>query len=89
MKKLSKRLLAVVLSVAVLASLGLFVAAAQGNEPTIIFDAATKTFSFQNTSLTDGRYPDLFSKMKNLMPGDRVSQEIKVKVKTPAPTPSS
>ena len=81
MKKLSKRLMAVVLCVAVLASCGLLFVAAQGNEPTIIFDAATKTFSFQNAPLTDGRYPDLFSNMKNLMPGDRVSQEIKVKVK--------
>lgn len=88
MKKLSKRLLAVVLCVAVLAGIAVFAATALGQEATIVFDAATKTFTINNIPITvnengeqNEKYPDLFPEMKNIMPGDRVSQTIKIIVK--------
>ena len=58
--------------------------------PTVVFDAAAKTFSFQNCQEytygdEDGdgvaeSYPDLFPNMKNTMPGDSFTQTIRVKV---------
>ena len=58
--------------------------------PTVVFDAAAKTFSFQNCQEYtygdengDGvaeSYPDLFPNIKNAMPGDSFTQTIRVKV---------
>ena len=94
MKKITKRLMAVVLCVAVLAGVAAFVASASGKEATIVFDASTKQFTINNIPITisekgvqnEGetgtrKYPDLFPEMKNLMPGDRIEQTIKVQVK--------
>lgn len=88
MKKMSKRLLAVVLCVVMLLGVAVYTVAAQGREATIVFDAATGTFTINNVAITygedgkqQGTYPDLFPEMKGLMPGDSVQQTIKVKVK--------
>ena len=48
MKKITKRLMAVVLCVAVLAGVAAFVASASGKEATIVFDASTKQFTLNN-----------------------------------------
>ena len=52
MKKITKRLMAVVLCVAVLAGVAAFVASASGKEATIVFDASTKQFTINNIPIT-------------------------------------
>ena len=94
MKKKRVFLLAAVL-VCVAALAAAAVTWASGTDPTVVFDAAAKSFSFQNCSEYtygdengDGfveSYPDLFRDMKNAMPGDRFTQKIRVKVVNAGP----
>jgi hypothetical protein len=83
MKRISKRLAAVVLCAAMLLSVTVFAATTlQGDKPAIVFDAKTQTFTINGMKVTSAEpYPDLFPDMKNLMPGDSVTQEIRVQVK--------
>ena len=47
--------------------------------PTVNFDYSKRQFTFSNVSPYDGtNYPDLFTDLKNLMPGDSRTQNIKV-----------
>lgn len=88
MKKKRIALIAALVCVLVLGTAA--VVWATGTEPTVVFDASAKTFTFQNcTAYTYGdedgdgvaeQYPDLFPNIKNAMPGDRFSQTIRVKV---------
>ena len=94
MKKLTKRLLAVVLCVAVLAGITVLAADIVDDlkTPTITFDASTKKFTIKHVDMTEelvevdstgaqvNKYPILFQ-MENLMPGDNETQTIKVRVK--------
>ena len=81
-------LIALLVCIAALATAA--VSWASGTEPTVVFDAAAKTFSFRNCQAytygdEDGdgfveSYPDLFRDLKDVMPGDRFTQKIRVKV---------
>ena len=78
MKK-TKRIVALLLA-AVLAvgCLGFAAYAADGADlPTVVFDAQTKEFRFENCGPTG---TDLFRDFKNAMPGDNLVQHIRVKV---------
>ena len=92
---MKKKVLAIVLAAALLGGLMGFVATAQENTPTVIFDASTNKFTIQNTEEFPGgviitkneetgvqnAYPDLFPNLKDMMPGDVAkSQPINVKV---------
>ena len=78
MKK-TKRIVALLLA-AVLAvgCLGFAAYAADGADlPTVVFDAQTKEFRFENCGPNG---TDLFRDFKNAMPGDNLVQHIRVKV---------
>ena len=78
MKK-TKRIVALLLA-AVLAvgCLGFAAYAADGDDlPTVVFDAQTKEFRFENCGENG---TDLFRDFKNAMPGDNLVQHIRVKV---------
>ncbi len=84
MKKSKLRALtAIVLTVALVVGLAAAAALANDGVPTVTYDHSQKKFVFTNAApFADGdghQYPDLFGdKLKNLMPGDAVSQNIKV-----------
>ena len=80
MKKL-EGVLAIVLAATLVCGIGVFAAETLDRSPTVTFDASTQKFEFANCDkYVDDIYPDLFSDMKNVMPGDTVSQTIKIKV---------
>lgn len=79
-------ILAAILCVLVLGIVGV-TWAAEGDMPTVVFDAAAKEFRFLNCSpYTDASgtraYPNLFKSdaFRGLMPGDSAEQQIKVRV---------
>ena len=81
MKKRLFRLLAVVLAVLLLAG-STFVVFAAASDPAVIYNGWKHEIEFQNVlPFGSNQEPDLFSNMKNLMPGDSVTQEIKIGAK--------
>lgn len=75
MSKKLKRVLGVFLAIAVLAGLAVFAS----SEPDVFYNGTTEQIEFGN-ALPFGRNtaPDLFVNLKNLMPGDSVTEEIQV-----------
>jgi hypothetical protein len=85
MKKTKLRaLLAVGLAAALMVGLVAVTALADDGVPTVTYDHSVKQFQFTNVAAYSDehghQYPNLFRDLKNLMPGDAVSQAIKVKV---------
>ena len=88
MKKLRK-FLTVLLTFSLVFSLFNFTVAAAGSDPTVVFNASSNTFRFENVDVyehTDSgahEHPenvDLFKNMKGLMPGDVITEHIRLKV---------
>jgi LPXTG-motif cell wall-anchored protein len=77
-----KRVLSVLLTGVLLLSLANLTALAADDDPTVIYNAATEEFSFRNVDIDENGGPDLFRDMKNLMPGDQLTQHIKVMVES-------
>ena len=87
---MKKKLIVLAVLVCVIALGAAAVTWASNDVPTVIFDAATKTFTFQNCEKYtygdedhdghDEQYADLFPNLKNLMPGDSAAQSVRVKV---------
>ena len=79
-----KRILAIVLIFALIIGTMIVTVMADDELPTVTYDHAKGKFLFSNVSPfedDDGhQYPDLFPNMKNLMPGDTVTQKIKARV---------
>ena len=74
-----KILTALVLAAAIIAGIFAINAFADDGVPTVTFDYGQKQFVFKNVSPYDGSsYPDLFTDLKNLMPGVTKTQKIKV-----------
>ena len=74
-----KILTALVLAAAIIAGIFAVNAFADDGVPTVTFDYGQKQFIFKNVSPYDGSsYPDLFTDLKGLMPGDTKTQKIKV-----------
>lgn len=74
-----KILTALVLAAAIIAGIFAINAFADDGVPTVTFDYGQKQFVFKNVLPYDGTaYPDLFKNLKGLMPGDSVTQKIKV-----------
>ena len=85
MKKTKLRaLLSMGLAAALMVGLVAVTALADDGVPTVTYDHSVKQFQFTNVAAYSDehghQYPDLFRDLKNLMPGDAVSQAIKVKV---------
>lgn len=92
MKKIKMRTLVAVCLVLALAAGTLTVfslATTEGKLPTVIYDHKNKGFYFNNVEPADNEkypnaygnnYPNLFTSLEALMPGDKVEQEIKVGV---------
>ena len=83
MKRIKLRtLVAVCLAIALLGGALTVFSLAQGNVSTVTYDHKAKQFTFDKTPYTVGndsrRYPDLFTDLKELMPGDTVTQDITV-----------
>lgn len=79
MKTKFKILTALVLVAAVVAGIFAVNAFADTGVPTVEFDYSQKQFVFSNVEPYEGsQYPDLFKDLKNLMPGDTKTQQIKV-----------
>lgn len=82
-----KKILAIVLVAALACGVAVYAGvtmADAANTPTVTFDDAKRAFAVENAGVTtaDGKiYYDLFSDMKNLMPGDQETQKVKVQVK--------
>ncbi len=83
MKKITLRaVVALCLCVALIGG-GLSVYSLANDAATVTYDHALRQFRFLNIPCQDGhehRYPDLFPNMKDLMPGDSVTQSITVDV---------
>ena len=86
LKKIAFTVISVVLVIAL--SSGLLYALGSDSDPTVIFDASSKTFSFQNVKYgveqksegdEDDPYPDLFA-IRGAMPGDSYDWDVNVKV---------
>ena len=86
LKKIAFTVISVVLVIAL--SSGLLYALGSDTDPTVIFDASSKTFSFQNVKYgadqhdgptEDDPYPDLFA-IRGAMPGDSFSWDVNVRV---------
>lgn len=74
-----KILTALVLAAAIIAGIFAINAFADDGVPTVTFDYGQKQFVFKNVLPYDGTsFPDLFKNLKGLMPGDSVTQKIKV-----------
>ena len=83
MKRIKLRtLVAVCLAIALLGGALTVFSLARGNVSTVTYDHKAKQFTFDKTPYTVGndsrRYPDLFTDLKELMPGDTVTQDITV-----------
>ncbi|MBR2490693.1 MAG: S-layer homology domain-containing protein [Ruminiclostridium sp.] len=83
---MKKKLLAILVAAALLGGLlGVF-AGAQNDTPVVVFDASKGQFTIKGNLIqknADGvqtYYPDLFPDLKNMMPGDSATQDIKVRV---------
>ena len=87
MKRNIKRTLCVILAAALLGGV-LGMTALADDTADVIYDASANQFTIKDVKIakdeTTGNqvapYPDLFPNLKNMMPGDSVTQEIKVKV---------
>ena len=74
-----KILTSILLVAAVLVGIFAVNAFADTGVPTVNFDYSKRQFTFSNVSPYGGsEYPDLFTDLKNLMPGDSRTQKIKV-----------
>jgi len=79
MKKFTKRILALILVLAV--GIGGVMAVAAATDPAAMYDGSKHAVVFENfLSMKDDK-PDLFTNMKDLMPGDTVHQTITVGAK--------
>ena len=83
MKKFKLRnLVAVCLAVALLGGALTVFSLANGNQPTVTYDHKEKGFIFDNVTKVEGNeYPNLFTELAELMPGDSRDQDIRVQVK--------
>ena len=83
MKKFKLRnLVAVCLAVALLGGVLTVFSLANGNQPTVTYDHKEKGFIFENVTQVEGNeYPNLFTELAELMPGDSRDQDIRVQVK--------
>lgn len=83
MKKFKLRnLVAVCLAVALLGGALTVFSLATGNQPTVTYDHKEKGFIFDNVTKVEGHeYPNLFTELSELMPGDSREQDICVQVK--------
>ena len=83
MKKFKLRnLVAVYLAVALLGGVLTVFSLANGNQPTVTYDHKEKGFIFDNVTQVEGNeYPNLFTELAELMPGDSRDQDIRVQVK--------
>ena len=83
---MKKKILAILVAAALLGGLLGVVAGAQNDTPVVVFDASKNAFTIKGKLIeknADGvqtYYPDLFPDLKNMMPGDEATQDIKVKV---------
>ena len=75
MKKKLTKLLVLLLVTALVGSLSVSMITA-GDEPTVIYDGNTKKLGFKDSLFSEGEKPDLFPDLKNLMPGDQVTQDV-------------
>ena len=90
MKKRIRKVLAALLTFTLVFSLVNFTVAAAESDPTVVYDVSTQKFSFENAKVyqhtEEGAHEhpqnvDLFGdRMKNMMPGDEVTQQIQVRV---------
>lgn len=90
MKKRIRKILAALLTFTLMFSLVNFTVAAADSDPAVVYDVSTQKFSFENAKVyqhtEEGAHEhpqnvDLFGdRMKNMMPGDEVTQQIQVRV---------
>lgn len=72
-----KRILPLVMVLALACGLLGYAAMATGTEPAVIFNGSTGKLEFRNAlPFGGGEKPDLFPELKNLMPGDHVAQDV-------------
>ena len=77
-----RNLVAVCLAVALLGGTLTVFSLANGNQPTVTYDHKEKGFIFDNVTKVEGNeYPNLFTELAELMPGDSRDQDIRVQVK--------
>ena len=77
-----RNLVAVCLAVALLGGALTVFSLANGNQPTVTYDHKEKGFIFDNVTKVEGNeYPNLFTELAELMPGDSRDQDIRVQVK--------
>ena len=77
MKKKLTKLLVLVMVLALACGLLGYAAMATGTESAVIFNGFTGKLEFRNAlHFGGGEKPDLFPELKNLMPGDRVAQDV-------------
>ena len=77
-----RNLVAVCLAVALLGGALSVFSLANGNQPTVTYDHKEKGFIFDNVTKVEGNeYPNLFTELAELMPGDSRDQDIRVQVK--------
>ena len=77
-----RNLVAVCLAVALLGGVLTVFSLANGNQPTVTYDHKEKGFIFDNVTQVEGNeYPNLFTELAELMPGDSRDQDIRVQVK--------
>lgn len=77
-----RNLVAVCLAVALLGGVLTVFSLANGNQPTVTYDHKEKGFIFENVTQVEGNeYPNLFTELAELMPGDSRDQDIRVQVK--------
>jgi len=76
---LLKRILPTILSAATVVGAAGYVIGAASSDPVVVYNGAKKEIEFRNAlPFLGNREPDLFPEMKDLMPGDSVTQEITV-----------
>ena len=89
MKKRMRKFLSALLTLTMVFSLANFTVAAGDDDPTVVYNVSTQQFSFRNVTVYEHTekdahaHPqnvDLFRNMKDLMPGDSITQHIKLKV---------
>lgn len=77
-----RRIIGIVLAAAILLSAVVYTAAAASADPVVMYNGSTGQIEFQNALPFGGHdKPDLFTNLKGLMPGDSVTQEIRIGAK--------